>query len=492
MKKTAILFAILLASVSCSKTSLDSAQLSKGPATISIPVTVESEGIDGSTKAYLADGTDTWNFTWEDGDHFGYFQYRRGIFYNQGTAEVDKRPYSVDVVYPATDFKSGDAIFSYLQMPDGDAELADQGIYNDDPRNFYFVIPEVQLSSNDPETYDYAEDFSFQIANINSSRLTMSQVKGVSTAEGIVPKSGTLSFKIVGYNTDILYACGGDASDLTIDAYGNASVTVSFDAFGPMTNNKSTVTSTVEIFVADYPDYRAEIPVSVTATYTSGIVIPGVVDGRKVSFVYSVGTPTGASVVLQHFDVGDTKPYPVRNCMPCVSKQLTITPTHLQNPELIQSSMTVYMLGSVIQFRPYAASAANGLGETLLGVQFFSQSGPCAGASTYDLVGSNLTLTNMTAESVMSLDAEGGLITSDKTTTKSIYMVIAPGTYASTLAFITDQNVYIFDVAAKDYSRATKKILNVNLANATTVIPLADYFSEGGEDTGVSEDEDEL
>lgn len=491
MRKNLILPAIVLAIVSCSKSELDVPQMSSAATKLSVPVTIEPQVIEDDgviTKSFLGLYSDGWKIDFEDGDNIGFFQFRRGILTNQGTGEVEKSPSDCVVNYPVSDFKAGDAIFSYLVLPEGEADLAADGIVNDNPRNYYFKIPELQITNSNPETFDWTEDHSFEISNVSISRLSNPTVKGVDSAEGLVPNGGIVSFKIVGYDRDLLYVCGGDASDLTIDPYGNASVYVSFAAFGPMTNNKSTVASEIRISLADYPDTYATIPVSVTGTY-SGYNILGIIDTRKVAVQYSKGTPSGASVVLSCSVVGDAKPYPVRNCVPLASKQLSLTSSHILYPETIQASMTMYTLGSLVEFKPYSSNPNIAVGETLYGVEFASNQ-PCAGACICNLIAGDLALTNMTSNIVTSIDENGLTVNQGKNNYVSLYMALAPGTYDGVLTFITDQNLYIFDISSKEYKRNVKKGITVDLANASAIVPIGDVNTDDpGEDSGEEEDE---
>lgn len=459
--------------------------------TISIPMTSEDVALDPATKAYLNETSSTsWSYVWEDGDQLGFFHYRNGLLRNQGMAEVDKRPTSVNVIYNAADFKAGDAIYSYLYQPDAEAEIGSFGIINDDPDNLYLQIPTFQLTTSDPETYDYTEDLSFQIGNVSTKGFSGYKIVGTSDAVGTVPNSGTLSFKIVGYDRDLVYRTGPNTSDLHIDAYGNASVTVSFDPIQSVSNMNGSTTTQVKVYVDGFEDNYAIIPVTAKATCKDAIPIIGYISDKykaSITYSYSSSTPTGAVVNLQFHDEGLVKPYPVRNCMPCVSQKTTITSSHIQHPEDIQSAMTMYMLGSVVEFRCYSLDDAVAVGETLYGVSFSSHDGECAGICNYDLRGQSLELENMTETDIIAYDLDGLTLQEGKENYVSLYMVLAPGTYSATVTFITDQNAYILDMAAKDFKRATKKAINCNLAKFTQ-IPIDEYNPSAPEET---EDEDE-
>ena len=482
--------ALLVASCTQTEPDMTFSQLNSNNA-ISIPMSTEPIALDEeNTKSYFTDPGTGWSFVWEDEDNLGYFQYRRGLFQNQGLAEVNKTPTSVNVNYPANDFKAGDAIWTYFNQPDAEAELGDFGIVNNDPDMFYMQIPTTQITSSEPEYFNYEEDYSFQISKVNVTGFKSYTVKGSDQPVGTTPKMGTLKFKIVGYNRDVVYSTGPNTSNLHIDAYGNASVDVTFN---PVEQNgtKYTTTTEVKIFVDGYEDYYATIPVTCSVTVKKKISF--IIDLRDASLTYSynAGTPSGASIVLEFSEQGDIKPYPIRNCMPIASKQATITSSMIQYPEDIQSSMTMYILGSVIEFRAYSLDPDIAVGETLYGAIFQSNSGNCAGLCTYDLKGESLTLEDYTESEIITFDEDGLELQYGKENYVPLYMVIGPGTYSATLTFITDKNVYIYEMADKIYSRATKKALNCNFASANcTVISLEDYYAVPEDDPEEEEDEE--
>ena len=488
-----VLSAALLAA-SCSQAELDMApDQPLSTSKISIPVDLEEiTAEEENTKSYLNVNGSTWSFVWEDGDNLGYFQYRRGLLRNQGLAEVDKRPTSVNVNYPAGDFKAGDVIWTYFNQPDAEAELGGLGIVNNDPDMLYMQIPTAQLTNKEPESFEYQEDFSFQLAKVNTTGFTGYTVKGTDQAVGTTPASGTLKFKIVGYDANKLYCTGPNTSNLHIDAFGNASVDV---AFNPIAQNgtKYTSTTNVEVYIDGYEDSKATIPVTCTATTKKKLSFFVTFQEASITYAYSAGTPSGVSVVFDFSEQGDIKPYPVRNCMPIASKQTVITSSHISYPEDIQSSMTMYMLGSVVEFRAYSLDPTIAVGETLYGVIFQSTSGNCAGMCTYDLRGESLVLDDFTESEIIAFDEDGLELQEGKDNYVPLYMVIAPGTFAATVTFITDQNVYIFDMAEKTFSRAVKKAINCNFASsACTVIPLEDFYAQPDESEEPAEEDEDM
>lgn len=499
MKKSLFFIAAMVAMVACAKVGTEECAQMQTAKTISIPMEMETVSIESDTKAYLNQETSGWNYVWEDQDQMGYFQFRNGRLYNQSKAEVDKRPSSVSVIYDATDFMPGDAIFSYLYQEEAEADLSSLGIVNNDPYELYVQIPTIQITSTEPETYQYVEEMSFTVAGFNYSRLKDYSVSKVSSAVGVKPKSGKLGFKIGGYDSDLKYGCSG-ASNLKIDWYGNATVDVDFRALASSdlastSSNGNTKTYTqvypIQIYVEGYEEYPAQINLTITATYKKEILF-GLLGSSKVTVSYAAATSNNASVVIDHFLEGPVKPYPVRDCMPCVSKQLTLTNYMVADPEGIQNNMTMYMLGSAVEFRVYSLDSSVAVGETLQGVIFSSNDDPCAGVGLYDLVGSDLMLGTMSDNTVISYDSDGKTIANGKENYVSLYMILAPGSYAADVNFITDQNVYTFHMGSKEFSRATKKAITCNLASAScTVTPFDEFFGLGeGDDYGTSDGED--
>lgn len=467
-----------LVSAACSKTSVDVAPTPQ-PArnVISIPLQVESSDIDSDTKSYLSQDGSNWRFVWEDEDQLGYFQYRYGDLIGGGMATVDKRPSSVNVNFTTSNLRAGDALFTYFHQPACDAELDEQGLgANSNPRALYAFIPTVQETNDDPEFYRYSDDFSFTITDFSFDKNSYKK-SGTNRAEGMTPQARTLYFKVNGYNPSLKYHAAGAASNLKIDIFGNASVTVNFAKYTSahkLSTYSYSETVDVKVYVEGHEDRAASVPVTAKASIT-GNILPFL---ASVTISYSTGTPSGASLAMDYFSLGDVKPYPVRNCMPLVSTQHSLTATEIEYPEDIAGAMTMYMLGSVIEFKLYSTNASKAVGETLVAAQFITNESECAGLGTCDLVAGDFALSNLTDNTVTSIDYCGKTVALGKDNYQSLYMVIAPGTYSGTAVFITDQNVYIFNVGSKVYTRAVKKALTVDLASSSaTVISLEDYYA---------------
>ena len=491
MKKTLIIAIALVAAVACSKTEADLSLMPEtANTTLSIPLMEETGLMDGDTKAYLEQGDGSWKYVWEAKDKLKFFQFRRGSYYSTGQADIQKTPDFVHAIYPAQDLKAGDAIYSWLYQEDIDTELESAGISsNNDPSNFYFCIPTVQQTTSEPEEYYATESLTFTVANINTSAMTGYSISD-NEIDGIVPAVKTLRFKIKGYRTDVEYFCGGDAANFTVDPYGNASVNIVFPAFSSSRKSGSNYVSnaSINIYAEGFEDSGITIDFTATAKPQTFLVI--FPNGHKIS--YSSTTPAVVtSEILKVTDgFGEVKPYPVRDCMPCVTQQLNITSTLIKYPEDIQSATTMYMLGSAAEFRLFSSDSNIAVGETLLGV-IFNASAPCAGIGTYDMFAGDLTLRDMTASTIVSNDATGKLIKNGSDNYESLYMILAPGTYTATVSFFTDQNVYTFNMTSKTFTRAIKKAINCDLKKAT-VQSLEDYLaSMGGNEEG-NEDEEEM
>lgn len=473
MKKLLLISLAAIALLSCNKFEQVEAIKVDSETSLSVPIEAENVLSSEETKAYLEDNGSSWSYLWEDGDAIEYYQLRRGQIVNQGQAIVDKRPGTTNVVYPASDFRVGDAIYSYI----GAAAMD-----NSNPRQMYLEIPDTQISSWDPETFVYSEDFSFTIGNVSVAKLKSYDVNGTQNAVGITPKSGKVEFKINGFKRGTEYACSGNASNLQIDVYGNAKCDISFAPFtGAAGGTSYSVTSTAEIYVQGHPEQKATIQVTAKATVTkekkmgSRVMTPG-----KVTISYTKGNTTGLSLLLEHEITGDVKPYYVRDCMPCVSRQYSITSQVLAYPTEIANNITFHMLGSAVQWKVYTLDEAIGAGEVLCGVLFDADK-PCAGTGEYNIVAGSLELENLTSSSIMAYDEEELIIPYKDSDNDyvSLYMVLAPGTYSADVAFVTDQHVYVYHMTDQTFSRAIKKSMSVNLASSTaTVYTVDEYFAE--------------
>lgn len=456
------------------------------------------------TKAYLNQQNETlWNYVWEDGDEMGYFQFRGGSIVNQGRAEVDKRPSGTNVIYPTADFRPGDAIFAYMYQPVAEALVAEQGIVNNDPYNMWVHIPTTQYTSTEPEIFSYTDDFSFQIGEINMTEFPNVNKSGDDYMDpiGFQAPTGVVKFKIKNYKPNLEYACTG-ATDFTIDYYGNAQVTVTPE---PIAENQQysqegliTITTTyrqsypINIYIVGHEDKPANLTINAEIIHKAGMLHAGVIT-PTLQITYTKDY-SDASIVIDQIIKGDIKPYPVRDCMPCVSKQFTLNSSVIEYPEDIQANMTMYMLGSVIEFRVFSTDDDIAVGEKLVGV-FFDASDNCAGNLQYDLVGSKLNMTGGTESFVTAIDEEGKIIRNGKENYVSLYMVVAPGNYSATVNFITTEHVYTFDMASKTFSRAVKKALNCNVSlSSCSCVTFNEFFGipdESDEDTQNGEEEDE-
>lgn len=449
------------------------------------------------TKAYLNQQNETvWNYVWEDGDEMGYFQFRNGSLRNQGRAEVDKRPTGTNVIYPTADFRPGDAIYAYMYQPEAEAMLAEQGIVNNDPYNMWVHIPTTQYTSTEPEIFSYSEDLSFQIGEISMTEFPNVSKSGSSykSAIGFQAPAGTIKFKIKNYKRNLEYGCTG-GTNLIIDYYGNAQVTVqplpidedhqtSQSTSGITVTTKYLQTYPVDIFVVGHENKPANITVKAEITHKTGILNAGLVT-PSIQITYTK-VSTDASVIIDELIQGDVKPYPVRDCMPCVSKQFALNSSVIEYPEDIQANMTMYMLGSVIEFRVFSTDNNIAVGENLVGV-FFNASDNCAGNLQYNIVGSDLGMTGGTESFVSAFDEEGKIIRNGKDNYVSLYMVVAPGDYSADVNFITTEHVYTFHMASKTFSRAVKKALNCNVSlTSCDCVSFNEFF--GLEDSSSTED----
>lgn len=439
-----------------------------------VAIRVVNENAD-VTKAYYYEESDYWTYVWEDYDTFNYFYYKNGNLLGNSDATVFKSPDATVINYEASNLKVGNIIYTYFLQ----ADLWMNSIENDNPNAVKLVIPTTQVSSKDPESLRIPVDCAFDLTNISLKNQTASIIGG---ALGI--PSNTLYFTIENFKPELkdYYSAttntsGASVSSLTIDDNGNGSVNVSFLGEIHITNT----TKTVCVRIGLGSEYEGNyVEVNVTALKKN----------LSVKYSWAKGTPATSTCYKNVF--GETKPYPIRDCMPCASKAKIITNSLLKHPEDIANSMTMYMLGSAAEFRIYS-NKPEYVGEDILSVTLESLSGPFAGYCYYDLASEDLTLTGFDAETIVSdVTACGYKVPAVKGDEESVYLVIAPGTYSFLMTITTkDGNGqkwdYVYTLENKTFTRANRKPFGVNLASANcSRIQHSDASADSGE-----EEEDE-
>lgn len=476
---------------------------------ISIPLKSEFDVQDENTKAYLNSiDANSWNYVWEDGDQMAYFRYRKGDFI-WGTADVDKNEDGTKVLYH--DLKNGDILYTYLFQPEANAAIENQiGALNQNASNLYLSIPTEQASTFESEKFYSEQDLSFSVNNERlskvSEQLSGNSVPSYENLGSYAAPKNTLLFKISGYHRDVKYASTGTSS-FSIDYYGNATAEFQPLPINEMTKTQSTgdfwtfignvLTGSLfkETYSAEYP---IEVKVEGEDDYTKIVVTQTTIFTasykklkleRELNTTYTKKIVKGDAIVkITGRKEGAKKAIPVRNCMPCVSKKYTVKQADVKNPEEIQSYMTMYMLGSVIEFRVYSDNNEIGKDETI-SMAIFEADKPCAGVGIYNILNDDLEVSEMTENVIESYDYCGQTVGTNKTDDyASIYLVLAPGTYTSDFHIVTNKNVYSFHAADKTYERAVRKAFNINLnSKSCTITPIEEFFPAEGEDEGDGE-----
>ena len=470
--------------MSCSKIEQDPQVKISEKQTLVIPIQNEYDDLNTDVKSYLSQpDQSSWNIVWESSDYMGFFQFRNGRQLSPSSmlyAPIERYGDGTVVKYTSDDFKAGDVIYTYLG----------QEVDNYDPSQFQALIPAYQFTNYGDEDMSRSTTHSFTIDNPGKlSKYTSSD--RISSAIGLVAPSKTVSFKIKGYDPDLEYCCEG-LSDFTVDYHGNASGTLVFNPIAESDENKdkfkhTTLTDTyvyeqtytINVFVSGHSDKAAVISVLASASFEKGNII-GIVNKFNITYTCTLIKETSSFTTVETF-VEKDKAFPIQDCMPCVSKAFTLSPYLLENPEDIQSNITMYMLGSVVEFRVYSSDNNIAVGEDLIGVQLSTDKG-CAGYGTCDLISGNLTLGEMSDNVITSYDNHAEdkalIIKNSKNDYVSVYVVLAPGTYNATVSFFTLDKVYTLNTAQKTFKRAVKTNMNCNLANSVKIQTWDEFYAE--------------
>ena len=464
-----------LAVFSCAKTEPESPVCSVEPTDNYIYIPLTSEESE-DTKAYYHEESDYWTYLWEDEDFFHYFYFSRGVLQGDRFTQVKKTPTSTYLAYEASDLEVGNTIYSYFVQE----SLLEEADTNTNPENVKMVIPTLQVSNLDPETFTTQIDPSFDLGDF---QLDKYQESG--TALKFDVPSRTLSFKINDFNPEFTYSCKleedeGGFSDFTYDQNGNASVVITFD----------------EVSVGDY-DSTTEIRIY-NKNYNKNYVTVSVLAERSAlsaKFSYSVEKGARSTKMGSITTYGEDKPYPLRDAMPCASRGKIVTSSLLQYPEDIANSMTMYMLGSAAEFRIYS-STGRYAGEQIEKCIWTATNRPCAGEFYYDITSENLTISGYDKDTITSdVSACNYHVPSVKGGEDSVYLIIAPGTYNAQFKVITKDAdgvewQYSYNLNNKQFTRAMRKPFAVNLESSSAT--RVQYFEEGGSnEQGGGDDEDE-
>lgn len=159
------------------------------------------------------------------------------------------------------------------------------------------------------------------------------------------------------------------------------------------------------------------------------------------------------------------------DAMPMVALPFTLTDVVNSDEATEVGTLEFLNLGSLIKLNIYS-SDSKFQGETIENVTFIEEK-PVAGSFTYDI-------TNVDAENPAAISGytETDVVVTGRATVGTgaddagvYYMVVAPGTYKGKFVVRTNKADYTYDSSAKEreYSRATVKPLNINLASTNWV-----------------------
>lgn len=463
MKKNILfLAACALALFSCSKIQpeVQVEENSTEPEYITIRLVNE---VQDATKAYYLEESDYWTYSWEDQDDFNYFYYSRANLLGNSTAPVLKSPEATFLSYKASDLAVGNTIYSYFAQKD----VSGKAIVNNDPSKVKMIIPGTQVSTLEPETFRTEIDCAIVLSELGVETDHAEGDAGFLNLGNVSIPDNTLVFKIDNYNPAYTYTCtktgsNGDVKSFSVDANGLASAVLSFADYDTGVSTQST---SVKVSTTNYADNYATITVTATRKGTKGTAPEG-----RIS--YYAAEETG-NVAVAHYNTskGAEMPYPVRNAMPCASKGKVVTSTLLEYPEDIANSMTMYLLGSVAEFRIYSSTGEHA-GEQIQKCVLTADK-PCAGNCSYDIASESLELSGFDQNSITSnVAACGHSVPAVKGNEESIYMVIAPGTYDFEFKVVTKDGQgklwqYCYSLTEKTFTRAMRKPFSVNLESGS-------------------------
>lgn len=206
-----------------------------------------------------------------------------------------------------------------------------------------------------------------------------------------------------------------------------------------------------------------------TITVKSAVALKA---GDKVYAYYPYNSANdGASKTEVTLEIPTTQVSGDADAMPMVALPFTLREDVANDVETEVGTLRFLNLGSIIKLSIYS-SDSKFQGETIQGVTFVEEK-PVAGSFTYDITDVNVenpaaisghteTSVTVTGNGVVGTnEADGGVL----------YMVVAPGKYKGKFIIHTNMADYTYDSSSKEreYTRATVKPLNINLASTNWV-----------------------
>ena len=462
MKRLLLTLASIAAVVGCTDFETDSVVARVD--SISIPVKVEAT----STRSFLYDDDTQWTFCWQNGDVLKYAVLRGGSVFQTGPAVIVNNgdSWSLEIA-DANTLALGDVIYSYYCPTSESTNI----------RSLDFAVPASQLSEMTTETEISVVRLTTAIA---SPSLDKTSASASSSSSSVVPSSRTLKFRINGLDATKTYyykVGSGSAKRLSAGSDGRYSVSVAFPSVSYKTqgngrpgSTSNTANGSATVVVSVYPqgheDATATIPVTVNATRTKST--SWFSSSYSYSFAYSLGAATSGTEESFSQTEGETHLTPLRDAMVIVADPVVVTSSLLDGTLALEDQLSFHPLGSLVECRIYSGDAAVGVGEQIESVTFTATGANIAGSFEYDLVANPLTISGLTESAVVShVESLDYAVNYGKDNAQSVYMVVAPGTYAASLDILTDQAHYEFAIASKAYSRNVKKPYSVNLASSS-------------------------
>lgn len=206
-----------------------------------------------------------------------------------------------------------------------------------------------------------------------------------------------------------------------------------------------------------------------TITVRSSVALKA---GDKVYAYYPYSSANdGASKNEVTLEIPTTQVSGDADAMPMVALPFTLREDVASDVETEVGTLRFLNLGSIIKLSIYS-SDSKFQGETIQGVTFVEEK-PVAGSFTYDIT--NVNVENPAAVSgytETSVRVNGsGTVGTNEADGGVLYMVVAPGKYKGKFIIHTNMADYTYDSSSKEreYTRATVKPLNINLASTNWV-----------------------
>ena len=458
MKRLLLAAAIAFAALSCTKEPLELERRAVEGGHLCFEV--EEENLD--TKSYYS--TESSVYAWETDDDIYFVSKRNGTVHQSGVCSVKKNAsgsYTISIDAPQP-FLAGDVIYAYYS-PECDQTAGSTTVQMSIPSDQYSVI--------DKEKYITTQTVSSGTQTVAFSFSGSLDQTTVSNQTSKTPPARTLTVTIPDYDSSYAYTYSTDNRTyrtLSVGSNGKASISVSFSSISFSGNSGSTSKT---VYIKCKSGSAASVTVNVSGTKGGSSYSWWGGGSSKYSYTYSLGNVSSGSYQIP----GQTTPSEVtsyssdkelraRNAMPQVSSAVTVTSSMVSNSASIASALSFKMLGSAVEFRLYSLNNAIGVGETIKSVKLSTASNVISGSFNYNLATNPLTISGLDGNYV-NADVEdcGYTVPNSKSNYQSVYMIVAPGTYAATLEITTDSYVYTAQVSTKTYSRASKKAIALDI-----------------------------